>query len=244
MNNKTIHYCWFGRGKKPELAKRCIASWHKFLPDYEIKEWNEDNFDIEIIPYTREAYEEKKYAFVSDYARFWILYHYGGVYFDVDVELIKPMSNIIEGGPFMACENDELMHPFNLINPGLGIYAEKGMPIYEELLKCYLQEHFLNADKSLNLKTIVTRTTDILIKYGYKQSNDIQKIAGLLIYPHDYMCPIRIVDGKKTITQNTISIHHYAASWTTPRHRFIRSILVACGGLKLRALLYSIIRKE
>lgn len=106
MIPKIIHYCWFGRGPLPELAQKCIASWKKYLPDYEIKEWNEDNFDVNIIPYTAEAYQAKKYAFVSDYARFWILYQYGGIYFDTDVEVIRPMDDIISKGNFMGFETD------------------------------------------------------------------------------------------------------------------------------------------
>lgn len=106
MIPKIIHYCWFGRGPLPELAQKCIASWKKYLPDYEIKEWNEDNFDVNIIPYTAEAYQAKKYAFVSDYARFWIMYHYGGIYFDTDVEVIRPMDDIVANGNFMGFEVD------------------------------------------------------------------------------------------------------------------------------------------
>lgn len=109
MIPRTIHYCWFGRTPLPDKAKICIESWKKFMPDYEIKEWNEDNFDVNIIKYTAEAYKLKKYAFVSDYARFWILYHYGGVYFDVDVELIKPIDDILARGAFMGCEKPELI---------------------------------------------------------------------------------------------------------------------------------------
>ena len=101
MIPKVIHYCWFGRNPLPPLAIKCIESWKKFLPDYEIKGWNEDNFDVNIIPYTQEAYQAKKYAFVSDYARFWILYKYGGIYFDTDVEVIRPLDDIIARGPFM-----------------------------------------------------------------------------------------------------------------------------------------------
>lgn len=100
MITKVIHYCWFGRNPLPESALKCIASWRKFFPDHEIKEWNEENFDVNIIPYTRDAYQAGKYAFVSDYARFKILYEYGGLYFDTDVEIIKPMADIIETGPF------------------------------------------------------------------------------------------------------------------------------------------------
>ena len=104
MIPKIIHYCWFGGNPLPELAMKCIESWRTYFPDYEIKEWNEDNFDVNIIPYTKEAYENKKYAFVSDYARFWILYNHGGIYFDTDVEVIKKMDDIIEKGSFMGCE--------------------------------------------------------------------------------------------------------------------------------------------
>ena len=103
MIPKKIHYCWFGRGPLPDLAKKCIASWRKYLPEYEIKEWNEDNFDVHCIPYCSEAYDAGKYAFVSDYARFKILYEYGGLYFDTDVEVIKAMDDIISRGPFMGC---------------------------------------------------------------------------------------------------------------------------------------------
>ena len=104
MIPKIIHYCWFGRKALPRSAKKCIESWKKYLPDYEIKEWNEDNFDVNMIPYTQEAYSAKRYAFVSDYARFYILYHYGGIYFDTDVEVIKPIDDILEKGAFMGCE--------------------------------------------------------------------------------------------------------------------------------------------
>ena len=133
MIPKVIHYCWFGHNPLPESAVKCINSWRKFMPDYEIKEWNEDNFDVNAIPYTAEAYQMKKYAFVSDYARFWILYQYGGLYFDTDVELIKPIDDIVEKGPFMGIEETCKIIPVNLVgyplvNPGLGISVEQGYP--------------------------------------------------------------------------------------------------------------------
>ena len=124
MIPKIIHYCWFGRNPLPELARKCIASWRKYLPDYEIKEWNEDNFDVNIIPYTAEAYAQKKYAFVSDYARFWILYRYGGIYFDTDVEVIRPLDDIIARGCFMGFETDPAPKQNGVdacVNPGLGL---------------------------------------------------------------------------------------------------------------------------
>ena len=139
MIPKIIHYCWFGRNPLPESAKKCIDSWRKFLPDYEIKEWNEDNFDVNIIPYTQQAYEAKKYAFVSDYARFWILYHHGGVYFDTDVEVIRPMDDIIKKGPFMGREKGAYIKATgdNTVevkgDAGLGVAPGLGPTLYTHL---------------------------------------------------------------------------------------------------------------
>ena len=137
MIPKVIHYCWFGGNPLPEFAIKCIDSWRKYMPDYEIKEWNESNFDVNIIPYTKEAYEAKKYAFVSDYARFWILYHYGGVYFDTDVEVIRPLDEIIERGAFMGCEIDGQDPHYGdiAVNPGLGLAVKAGHQVYKAILE-------------------------------------------------------------------------------------------------------------
>lgn len=138
MIPKIIHYCWFGRNPLPPEAEKCIASWRKYLPDYEIKEWNEDNFDVNIIPYTAEAYEVEKYAFVSDYARFWILYKYGGVYFDTDVEVIRPMDDILAKGNFMGFETDPDGKIRNVmsVNPGLGLGVVSGLGLMKKCLTC------------------------------------------------------------------------------------------------------------
>lgn len=128
MIPKKIHYCWFGRNPLPESARKCIASWHRYLPDYEIIEWNEDNFDVGSIPYTAQAYAANKYAFVSDYARFKILYEHGGLYFDTDVEVIRPMDDIVAAGPFMGFEvNPCTTRPNGAVNPGVGMGAVKSM---------------------------------------------------------------------------------------------------------------------
>ena len=139
MIPKTIHYCWFGRNQLPPLAIKCIESWKRYLPDYEIKEWNEDNFDVNIIPYTREAYAVKKYAFVSDYARFWILYKYGGLYFDTDVEIIKPLDDIIARGPFMGCEKDAMSDGATAlaVAPGLRQGVKPRHRLYKEKVGLY-----------------------------------------------------------------------------------------------------------
>ena len=210
---KIIHYCWFGRNPLPPLAIKCIESWKKYLPDYEIKEWNEDNFDVNIIPYTAEAYKAKKYAFVSDYARFLILYKYGGLYFDTDVEVIKPMDDIIQRGAFMGFEMDSKDNKYGSVAPGLGLGTLPYTNLYAELLKMYDGVHFNKEDGALNQKTIVEYTTEVLIAKGIENKKGIQFIEGVYIYPSEYFCPIDIVTKRLHITKNTRTIHHYAASW-------------------------------
>lgn len=220
MIPKIIHYCWFGRNPLPKSAIKCINSWKHFFPDYEIKEWNEDNFNVNIIPYTEEAYKAKKYAFVSDYARFWILYKYGGIYFDTDVEVVKNMDDIISKGSFMGCENDANESVVANVAPGLGIGSLPNLPIYKEIIKFYEQ---LNIEKSLNKEcpeTVVTITTRILKKYGLLPTNQIQRICNILIYPKEYFCPLDYTTGNLTITNNTYSIHHYTASWLPKSIKF------------------------
>jgi len=215
MIPKIIHYCWFGRGEKPKMAKKCIASWQKFMPDYEIKEWNEENFDVNMIPYTQQAYQAKKYAFVSDFARMWILYNYGGVYFDTDVELIKPIDDIIEKGPFMGYESDGTCGNI-FINPGLGVAAEKGMSVYRDILDIYYNQNFIMPDCSYNPYAIVPITTDIVKKHGLDDTGEIQIVDGISIYPPDYFNPYDYLVDKLNITENTRSIHWFAKSWVSP----------------------------
>ena len=213
MIPKIIHYCWFGRNPLPESAQKCIASWRKFLPDYEIKEWNEDNFDVNIIPYTQQAYEAKKYAFVSDYARFWILYHYGGLYFDTDVEVIKPMDDIIERGAFMGIEVPGQNGKLPMVAPGLGLGTEAKTSFYKAALEKYKDLQFLNEDGTLNEKTIVSYNTELLTKYGLRPTNDVQLVGEIWIYPVDYFNPFNDLTGKLKVTENTRSIHWYSKTW-------------------------------
>ena len=216
MIPKVIHYCWFGRNPLPPLAKRCIESWRKYCPDYEIKEWNEDNFDVNIIPYTAEAYKARKYAFVSDYARFWILYQYGGLYFDTDVEVIRDMGDFLAAGPFMGCENEAVpgATPKNLgVNPGLGLGVNPGLGLFKEILDLYKDRHFILPDGSFNTETVVHITTGLLCKKGLKNISEIQQIDGVLIYPKDYLCPKDYHTKKLHITENTLCIHHFDGSW-------------------------------
>lgn len=221
---KVIHYCWFGRNPLPQLAEKCIASWQKFLPDYEIKEWNEDNFDVSITPYVEEAYHMKKYAFVSDYARFWILYHYGGIYFDVDVELLKPIDDLLEKGPYMGLENLSNNHVYKgcpaLPNAGLGMAVYPKMDIFEDLLQYYHNTHFISSKGEPQYKTVVLIATDILVARGeHIDPDNISVCANLHLYPEEYFNPKSSMTGKITITDKTRSIHHYAGSWVERRQK-------------------------
>ena len=211
MIPKIIHYCWFGGKPMPQLAQKCIASWKKYLPDYEIKRWDESNFDVNQLPYTRDAYANGKYAFVSDYARFKILYEEGGIYLDTDVELVKSLCAIVENGPFMG--EEEKMR----CNPGVGIGAEPRMSFVKEMLDFYQNLNFITEDGGLNMQTIVTYTSDLLKTHGYTESNQAQLVAGFNIYPPEYFCPINYFTKELVITPKTYSIHHFAESWVSTR---------------------------
>ncbi len=214
MIPKKIHYCWFGRNPLPESAQKCIASWRKFLPDYEIIEWNEDNFDVNCIPYTQEAYEAKKYAFVSDYARFKILYEHGGLYFDTDVEVIKPMDDIIARGAFMGYEIEPVeCVSVGEVNPGLGLGVYANHKVYKDIIDYYSTIHFVLSDGELNLTTVVKHTTSRLKDYGLTPQIGIQLIGDIFIYPQEYFNPLDDNTGKLRITKHTHSIHWYSKTW-------------------------------
>lgn len=215
MIPKVIHYCWFGGNPLPKSAIKCIDSWKKYLPDYEIKEWNESNFDINLIPYTREAYEMKKYAYVSDVARFLVLYREGGVYFDTDVEVVKPIDDIIEAGAFMGIEDLGVEgKTFPNVAPGLGLAVEAGNPFYKEILEHYYDCHYYDPKTKIPYPlTVVNHCTDLLIKNGLKPTNRFQTVAGINIYPVDYFCPLEDATGILTITENTRAIHWFSKTW-------------------------------
>lgn len=230
MIPKVIHYCWFGGNPLPKSAKKCISSWKKYLPDYEIKEWNESNFDVNSIPYTEDAYKAKKYAFVSDYARFKILHEHGGVYFDTDVEAIAGMADILEQGSFMAWETPSGNGVYK-IAPGLGLAAKPQEELYSEILSGFENLNYYNADGTRNEYSMIPLVTDILQAHGMKPDGSLQVVCDTTLYPDDYFCPMNALTGIITRTPNTRTIHHYSMSWMTEKQqrrlritRFVRRI--------------------
>lgn len=238
---KVIHYCWFGGNPLPELAIRCIESWKTYFPDYEIKEWNESNFDVNIIPYTAEAYKLKKYAFVSDYARFWILYKYGGLYFDTDVEVVKNLDDIIDKGSFFGCElaPDGKGGLMPQIAPGLGLGVYPSHPIYKLILDKYRTRHCMDWQGKIN-GTVVTIVTDIFKRYKDNLMLDqLDEVDDISIYPSDYFCPIIAQTGEMRMTDNTRSIHHYTATWVNKNFSF--SYLIKDRSLRILSHYYGAI---
>ena len=202
-----IHYCWFGRNPKPELIQKCIQSWEKYMPDWKIIEWNEDNFDVRMSAYSSEAYEYKKWAFVSDYARFWIIAKYGGIYFDTDVELLKEIpDNILDCHAFMASESA------GSVNPGLVYGSIPNHYFSKKMLEKYNLEHFLINGKPVII-TVNERTTRELVSLGFIKTDDIQTVDDIVIYPKDYFCGFDLDVREYDIKPITISVHHYANSW-------------------------------
>jgi len=210
---KTIHYCWFGGNPLPELVQKRIASWKKFCPDYEIKEWSESNYDITKNNYMKEAFENNQWAFVSDYARLDIVYEHGGIYFDTDVEVVRPLDDLLNLKGFAGVEHEKTLTGEKLCNTGLGFGATPKLPIIKEFRDNYEHIHFIKEDGSFNQTVCSVFQTSILLKKGLKFDNSIQEIEGLTIFPAEYFAPKEYFSGKINLTKNTYSIHHFDAYW-------------------------------
>lgn len=208
MIPKTIHYCWFGHGKKGKLIEDCIASWRKYLPEYDIVEWNESNIDVHQNEYISQAYKLQKWAYVSDFVRMKVLYEYGGIYFDVDVEVIKPFpKSLLELQSFSGYETFS-----GLVSPGLVYACMPGDKIVKEVLESYASDSFENT-KTENMITINKRISSILDRYGYRHKNMKQVVNGLTVFPNEVFCGYDGLRRKTDIHDNTLTVHHYAASW-------------------------------
>lgn len=207
MIPKIIHYCWFGRGEKPASVKKCIDSWRRLCPDFEIREWNEDNCDYLAMPFMAEAYQAKKYAFVSDVMRLMVLEQYGGVYFDTDVEVVKDFSPLLKDEGFIGFENDRY------VASGLVIASQAHHSVIQAMIEEYKKLNFLNRDGSLHPVGCPHLNTDVMERFGLVRNGKEQMISGIHVYPEDFFNPMDSATGKLTITGNTYSIHWYSMSW-------------------------------
>lgn len=237
MIPKVIHYCWFGHGKMSNLALKCIESWKEILPDYEIKEWNEDNFDLDLYPYAREAYDNKKYAFVTDVVRMWALYNDGGIYMDTDVEVLKPLDIFLSNKAFSGFENE------TSIPTGI-MASEKGSKWAKDNLDYYNGRHFVLEDGTLDMTTNVVTITNYMLKYGLVRKNSFQDFPGLVtFYPKDYFCPKDHVTREIHLTKNTYTIHHFDGSWL-PTNKKIKDRIRRILGSKINVFIYKYLRKK
>ena len=209
---KVINYCWFGGSPLPDDVKKCINSWKKYCPDYEIRQWNETNFDLNICSYVREASKMKKWAFVSDYARFWILYKYGGLYMDTDVEVIKNLDQLLVHKSFSGFENEKEIPT--------GIMAsEPKLDIFRYLLNYYKDRKFIKEDGTIDNTTNVIIITSMMLEKGLKPNNTLQTVEDFTIYPKEYFCPVEYSTKKKKATKNTYTIHWFAGSWVSRKEK-------------------------
>lgn len=223
MIEKKIHYCWFGGKELPKDAKKCIQSWESKCPDYEIIKWDETNFDINCSEFVKEAYKNKAWAFVSDYARLKIIYENGGIYLDTDVEIIRNLDELLGNDCFLAQQQGG-----NTIATGLGFGAAKGNYIIKEMLDIYDKIAFDN-DKRDDLACPILNTP-VVKKYCQYSDNEISIISdNIKIYPPKYFDPLAPGQTKNLMCEETYSIHHYNASWTSFGNRLKRRIINLIG---------------
>ena len=210
MIPKIIHYCWFGRNCKPQVALECIETWKKYFYGWKIIEWNEDNYDLSGNPYIEDAYKLQKWAFVSDLVRLDVLYKYGGIYLDIDVDFIKPLPDcFLDYKGFMGFEYT------STIAPGLIFGVEKNNVFVKKILDSYKGERFYY-NKNGIYKTINTRITEALIEQGLVKNNKYQVVGDFHIFPSEYFCGYNTDIREPEITEKTICWHHYLGSWSNP----------------------------
>lgn len=217
MIPKVIHYCWFGENPLPGDVKKCIESWKKYCPDYEIKRWDETNFEINCHPFIKAAYAAKAWAFVSDYARLKIIYENGGIYLDTDVELVKRLDTLLDNPCYVGIQANEY-----LCNTGLGFGAVQFSPAVRAMLEKYDHITF-DADKK-NTFACPWLNDEVIHSLGYKNSDSVVRLANVTVYPPRYFDPYPSGVNESLFNDDTISIHHYASSWTSGRQRLKRKL--------------------
>ncbi|WP_420819031.1 glycosyltransferase family 32 protein [Paenibacillus nanensis] len=215
---RIIHYCWFGRGEKPKLMADCIKSWSKHLPGYTFMEWNEDNFDLACCRYVKEAYEARKYAFVSDYARLHALYHHGGIYMDTDVEVLRPLDPLLAHEAFTGFEDEHFLQSGTM-------GAAPNHPWIGMLLDDYTGRAFVQPDGSFDTTTNTAVISKLCERQGLELNGAKQTLpGGVVVYPRTYFSPYDYIDGGNYITNESFTIHHFAQSWL-PAHVRMKSNL-------------------
>lgn len=229
MINKTIHYCWFGGNKKPAIVKKCIKSWKKFCPDYEIIEWNENNFDINCNKFVKDAYKKKAWAFVSDYARLKVIYEYGGIYLDTDVELIKKIDDLLINDFYIGIQQSG-----NYATTGLGFGAIKKNEIVKEMLEIYDKIEF--DYENLNSIICPILNSKVLKNNNFTLELDIEKNGNATIYSPKYFDPISPGNTENLLCNDTYSIHHYSATWTNTYSQLKRRIFNYIGQEKINKI--------
>lgn len=232
---KIIHYCWFGGKPLPDSAKKCIDSWKKYFPDYEIKQWNESNFDINLCNYTKEAYEREKYAFLSDVVRLFVIERFGGIYFDTDVEVISDYDDILKKGAFFGLEST------GKLATGLGFGAEKNNWLVKAILDDYSNKHFVKNGREDATPCPITNSR-VAIKNGFSLTgNEIETVNGVTVYPRTFFNPKSGYAKQIKYTKDTHSIHHFDGSWLSKQevHRAsLRTKLTNMFGKQFGNLLY------
>lgn len=210
MIPKKIHYCWFGKNKKSKLAEKCIASWKKYCPDYEIIEWNEDNFDVNLNDYTKFTSSNNLYAYLSDYVRLWAVEKHGGIYFDTDVELVKSPEELRQYEAYFGFESDEF------VNTGIGFGAVAHHESVKAMLEGYEKRTTADLEESYKNSPFLTGSPEMntvpLEKFGLKKNGEKQLLHGTVILPTEYLCPFNDLTGELNKTKNTVSIHWYSKS--------------------------------
>ena len=214
MIPKIIHYCWFSGDPFPEDIEKCIESWRKHFPDYEIIQWNTSNFDVNMSRYTSEAFSKRKWAFLSDYARLWILYNYGGIYLDSDIEVFKSFDPLLSNHAFTGFESNDRIAAW--------IFgSEKGNSVIGELLDYYKDRSFILPNGDLDLTPNPVPLTQILIKHGMTRNNEYQILCdgNFTIYPMTYFCPKRPYEKTECFTENTYAMHLFSGAWLTSNQK-------------------------
>jgi len=209
MIPKIIHYCWFGGGALPQDAQKCIASWKKYLPEYELKLWDENSFDVNISLFTAQAYAAKKYAYVTDFVRLYALYNYGGIYMDTDVEVLKELDDFLVHKAFSGFEDN--------CSVPTGIMASvKNSEWAKDMLAYYDGKSFLDSNNNPELISNVIIITNLMQRKGIVLNNTYQEIKNYVtFYPSDFFCPKSHETGLISLTKNSVCIHHFAGSWLT-----------------------------